>query len=105
MEQAATYLETYRGLRETYRADTLRPAGDSVAASDTDSAAVADSSANPGSHPLFTASAMVLISYGRAGELRLARAFWVSERDYLRKRIPADQFTELLGIYQRQVGA
>ncbi len=105
LEQADSALARYRLLRPQFRTDTLRPA-DSLQAHDSAAAGRHDSvEALPaGPHPLFTEAALVMISCGRALRAERVRSFWRAEAEYLRRRIPPEQFTELQSIQARMLG-
>jgi hypothetical protein len=54
-------------------------------------------------HALFRPAAMAVLCFGRGGDLRSMRSFWGSERAYLSKRMPNNQFLELETIYARML--
>lgn len=91
MASAEEALGEYGRLRAQYTADTLG-ASDSLAAT-----APADSVDEP--HPLFVPAALAIIRMGRGGAYPALRSFWGSERDYLERRLPPEQFKELEMLY------
>jgi hypothetical protein len=89
-DEAAKYLREYREERGKFKGDTV------VAAS-----AGARPESSFAMHPLFSPAALAMLSFGTGGDLRSLRAFWGSERDYLMRRLPSNQFDELDAIYRR----
>ncbi|MBS1912219.1 MAG: hypothetical protein JST22_09560 [Bacteroidetes bacterium] len=104
--QADSALARYRRLRPQFRTDTLRPTDSMHAREGAAAAGGRDSvEAMPaGPHPLFTEAALVMISYGRGLRPERVRSFWRAEAEYLRGRIPAEQFAELESIQARMLG-
>ena len=93
-DEAGAYLREYRDEREKFAADTIAVAGTS---------APQPTPTIEGMHPLFKPAALAMLSFGTASDLRSLRSFWTSEREYLLRRIPPDQFAELEAIYSRMV--
>lgn len=101
IERANGYLDEYKELRARYRADTLHPSIDAdTATADT---ALPETTHFDAPHPLFMKAALAVLSFGRGGQTRSVRSFWVSEAEYLRRRIPEDQFSELESIVSRSL--
>jgi hypothetical protein len=88
------YIAAYRAARDEHAGDTLRTASDSLRLADS---LAAEASETPS--PLYVQPALALISLELANQPRMIRSFWSSERDYIRRRIPASDFQHLETIY------
>jgi hypothetical protein len=98
---AEKYMAEYQKARRERLADTLYDydnSNDSLRAIDS---LAAESLANPS--PLSTQAALAIIMLERAGQPRMIRSFWVSERDFIRRRIPGSDFEELEKLYMKAV--
>lgn len=92
--EAESYLGEYRNARGRFMGDTIAVTGTSAPSS---------SPTLDGMHPLFRPAALAMLSFGTAADLRSLRSFWTSEREYLLRRLPPDQFAELDAIYTRMI--
>lgn len=101
---AQSSLDEYRTLRVRYQADTIAPALEAADSLGAEADSLDSDIADATPHPLFVKSALAMILLGRAEERASIRSFWSSEKGYLSRRIPQQQFEELEKVYGRAMG-